>query len=187
MSQRSRSHKATPLRLQDPTPDGSTTSNVNDAVWDTTSLASPQAWRATSRLGVLSSQCARGRAGGTHPSIGQGRRTLTSRRPQAADSSEPTTSRTNKRLIDMSRRRLRDISRRACPRNEAPPLPVEASSFVRPLRAWGFGEPLLDRSRAHPADGPRSQHVHNMFGVFLHQPIGVFEAQQLQFNHQPCS
>ena len=113
-SHRSQSHKATPLRLQDPTPGGSTTSDVNDAAWDSAGLACHQAWRATSRLGVLSSRCARGRAGGTHPSLGQGRRTLTSRRPQAADSSEPPTSRTKKRSIDMSRRRLRDISRRTC-------------------------------------------------------------------------
>ena len=134
-----------------------------------------------------SSRCARGRAGGTHPSIGKGGWTLTSCRPQAADSSEPPASRTNKISIGMSRRRLRHISRRTCPRNAAPPLPVEASSFERPLRACGFDEPLLDRSRAHPADGPQSQQAHNVFGVFLRHPIGVFEALQLQFNHKPCS
>ena len=127
-----------------------------------------------SRLGVLSSRCAQGRAGGTHPSLGQGRRTHPSRRPQAADSSEPPTSRTKRRSIDMNRRRLRDISRRKCPQNDAPPLSLEASKFVRPLRALGFDEPLLDRSRAHPADGPQSQHAQHVFGGFLRQP----QAQQ---------
>ena len=105
------------------------------------------------------------------------RRTHPSRRPRAQ----------NKRSIDMIRRRIRHISRRTCPRNEAPPLPVETSSFVRPLRAWGFDEPLLDRSWNHPADGPQNQHVHNVFGVCLRQPVGVLENQHLQFNHQPCS
>ena len=116
------------------------------------------------------SRAARGSAGGTHPSPGQGRRTQPSRRSQAADSSEPPTSRTKKRSIDMSRRRLRDTSRRTCSQIEAPPLTVGASSFVRPLRAWEFDEPLLDRSRAHPADGPQSLHVQNVFGEFLRQP-----------------
>ena len=64
---------------------------------------------------------------------------------------------------------------RQYPENEAPPLPLEAFDFERPLRAWGFGEPLFDRNKTRPADGPQSQHVHNVFGVCLRQPIGALE------------
>ena len=99
----SRGHEATPLRLDSSTDRSPETQRRQRRGWDTTGMASHQAWNATnSRLGVTSSRCAQGKAGCTHPSVRQGRRTHPSRRPRAADSSEPPTPRT-KTNIDMSR------------------------------------------------------------------------------------
>ena len=44
----------------------------------------------------------------------------------------------HKEKIDMSRRRIRDVSRRTRSQNEAPPLSMEDSTFVGRLQAWGY-------------------------------------------------
>ena len=61
------------------------------------------------------------------------------------------------------------------PEDEAPPLRVETYSFVRPLQARGLPKLCFDPNGVRPADGPQSQHVHNVFGAILRQPNGVLE------------